>query len=130
MRESDRDHAKYRMERARESIAETTLLMEHGHYRTALARLYYACFYAASALLLAEERESSKHTGILALFGQNFVKTGRFPRELYKAYARLFDERMKADYEDHYVPSMDTMTTLLNRAEAFVDEAARSLDEF
>jgi hypothetical protein len=42
---------RYRMRRANEAIAEAELLAGSGHWNTSVNRLYYACFYAASALL-------------------------------------------------------------------------------
>ncbi len=42
----------YRLERAREALDEAKLLFEAGHLHTYVNRLYYACFYAMSALLL------------------------------------------------------------------------------
>ena len=42
---------RYRLERAREAIDEARLLFETGHLHTYVNRLYYACFYAVSALL-------------------------------------------------------------------------------
>jgi hypothetical protein len=42
----------YRLERARQSLEEAMLLLEAGHANAYVNRLYYACFYAVSALLL------------------------------------------------------------------------------
>ena len=39
---------RYRLDRAYESIEEAKLLLQNGHYHTAVNRLYYACFYAVS----------------------------------------------------------------------------------
>ena len=44
---------RYRSERADETIVEAKLLATEGHYNAAINRLYYACFYAALALLVA-----------------------------------------------------------------------------
>jgi len=43
---------RYRFARAMESLDEARLLLANGHIRTAVTRIYYACFYAVSALLL------------------------------------------------------------------------------
>ncbi|MGB9860567.1 MAG: HEPN domain-containing protein [Moorellaceae bacterium] len=66
----------YRTERAKEAIEEAELLFSKGHIRTSVNRLYYACFYAASAILLAKGYSSAKHSGIRSLFYQKLVKTG------------------------------------------------------
>jgi uncharacterized protein (UPF0332 family) len=44
---------RYRLERAMETLDEAALLYEKGHLHAYVNRLYYACFYAVSALLLS-----------------------------------------------------------------------------
>lgn len=39
---------RYRLARAMESLEEARLLLTNGHVRTAVNRIYYACFYAVS----------------------------------------------------------------------------------
>lgn len=45
---------RYRLERAHEALEEARLLLDAEHANAAANRLYYACFYAVQALLLAE----------------------------------------------------------------------------
>jgi hypothetical protein len=42
----------YRLQRARETVEEARVLLETDHANACVNRLYYACFYAVSALLL------------------------------------------------------------------------------
>lgn len=91
---------RYRLARATESIAEAKLLLTNGHTRTAVNRVYYACFYATSALLLAEGHSSPKHSGVRALFDQHWIVAGRLPKDMGRFYRRLFDSRQKSDYAD------------------------------
>lgn len=72
----------YRLERAREALEDARLLAGSGRWNACVNRLYYACFYAVSGLLLQQGLSSSKHTGIRGLFNLNFVRTGRFPKSL------------------------------------------------
>ena len=90
----------YRLERARESLEEANILLERGHGNAFVNRLYYACFYAVSALLLTRGLSSAKHGGVRSLFHQNFVKPGLAGTELGQIYDRLFDNRQKGDYAD------------------------------
>ena len=41
---------------------------------------YYAAFYAASALLLNDGIDTSKHSGVIALVHQHFVKSGKLSK--------------------------------------------------
>src|SRR5947208_2156058 len=67
----------YWMRRADESLASTRLEEATGHYHFAVNRAYYACFYAASAVLLQEGCKFVKHSGVRSAVHQDLVKTGR-----------------------------------------------------
>ena len=45
----------YRFLRAKETLKEIPYLKQQGYYNTAVNRLYYACYYAAVALLIKHE---------------------------------------------------------------------------
>jgi uncharacterized protein (UPF0332 family) len=45
----------YRVNRAQETLHEVQLLIDNELWTTAINRLYYACFYAVSALLLKHD---------------------------------------------------------------------------
>jgi uncharacterized protein (UPF0332 family) len=91
MKDETRTLISYRLERARESLEEADILLKRGHTNTFVNRLYYACFYAVSALLLAKGLSSAKHSGMRSLFHQNFIKPGLIDTELGQLYDRLFD---------------------------------------
>ena len=61
---------RYRLERARETLAEAATLAHASHWNGCVNRLYYACFYAVTALLLRKGLGSSKHSGTLGLFNR------------------------------------------------------------
>ncbi len=69
-----------------------------GFYGTAVNRAYYAVFYAASALLTAVGEYRSKHSGVMAGFGQHFINNERLPRPLSGIYRRLLEHRERSDY--------------------------------
>jgi hypothetical protein len=75
-------------------------LLESGHANTCVNRLYYACFYAVSALLLAKGLSSARHSGERALFHQHIVKPGLLDVPLGQLYDKFFDNRQKGDYAD------------------------------
>lgn len=91
---------RYRLEKARETLADAQLLANAKRWTSCVNRLYYACFYAVSALLLQQSLSSSKHIGIRSLFNQHYVKIGKVPGHLGKFYNELFEQRYEGDYED------------------------------
>ncbi|HNS29318.1 MAG TPA: HEPN domain-containing protein [Tenuifilaceae bacterium] len=76
------DYIRYRIERAKETLVEVEKHIENCFWNTAVNRLYYACFYAVSALLLKNNIEVSSHSGVRQKFGQLFVKTEKFDKDL------------------------------------------------
>jgi uncharacterized protein (UPF0332 family) len=60
--------AQHRIARAHAALQEANLLIEQEHFNGALNRVYYAAFYAARALLATRNLDSSRHSGVIALF--------------------------------------------------------------
>lgn len=86
MNQETKELIKHRISRAEESLDEAILLFNSEHYNTSVNRLYYACFYAVSALLLSENMSSPKHSGVRSLFNQHWVKKERVIKELGKFF--------------------------------------------
>jgi len=111
----------YRIERARESLEEADILLKQGFTNTYVNRLYYACFYAVSAILLSKGYASSKHIGIRSLMHQKLVKPGIVDVEMGRFYDRLFDVRQKGDYADLVRFDSDEVRPWMKEARNFVD---------
>ena len=88
----------YRLDRAREALAEASLLLDSGHANTGVNRLYYACFYAVSALLLTKGVTATRHSGLRTLFHQHLIRPGLWPLGRGQLYDRLFDQRQRSNY--------------------------------
>ncbi len=86
------------LERAEASIRAAKDLVVGGYYDFAASRAYYAAFYAATAVLLCEEFEFSKHSGVIAFIHREFVKTGRLDKRYGKDLNWLFELRGVGDY--------------------------------
>jgi uncharacterized protein (UPF0332 family) len=86
------------LERAENNLQAAKDLIEKEYYDIAAARAYYCTFYAASALLLSVGIDTSKHSGVIALIHQHFVKTGKLDKEQGKNLNWLFEIRSVGDY--------------------------------
>lgn len=115
-----------RLERADEALTEAKIMLEHRHGNAAVNRLYYACFYVVSALLLTRGLHSSKHSGVRSLFNRYWVKTGLISGRLADIYNWLFDHRQKGDYGDFVRFQPDEVTPWVDEAKAFI-EAVKGL---
>lgn len=94
---------RYKIERARETFEEALLMQREDHWNACANRLYYACFYAVTAILAKKGLASSKHTGVKALFNKHLVKTGQVSKEKGRLYNELFETRQEGDYVDFVV---------------------------
>jgi uncharacterized protein (UPF0332 family) len=74
IQQGKQDLIQYRLSRARETLDEVRELGKLGRWNGAVNRLYYACFYAVSALLLYKDLQPKSHAGVRQLFGLHFVK--------------------------------------------------------
>jgi len=91
-----------------------------------LPRAYYAAFYAASTLLLNEGIDTSKHSGVIALVHQHFVKSGKLSREQGRNLNWLFELRSVGDYGVSLHVVMDDAQRAVSTAKDFL-EAVKTL---
>jgi len=114
---------------ATEDLATAQDNLRLGHLRTAVSRAYYAMFYATTALLGSRGLWRSKHQGLIAAFGEHFVKPGliepRYGRILHDA----FEARLDSDYAPHPDLNETSAEQLVTKAEDFVRHMTRFLEE-
>jgi uncharacterized protein (UPF0332 family) len=80
-------------------------------------------FYAAVALLATRNLSSARHSGVIALLNNHFVKPGVFPHEMGHYLGQAFDRRAKSDYDDFVFPDPEEVRQLLAHARDFVAKA-------
>lgn len=109
------------LEMARSSLdaAKDLFESEKGYYGFAVSRAYYAMFYAAEAALLSRGLAYSRHRGVIAGFGQHFVREGLLPGELQTALRTAFDLRNLGDYSTEPF-TREMAEPVLKDAEAFI----------
>ncbi len=119
---------KYRFEQSQETLAVAKELCESGHFRDAVNRAYYAMFYCGLGLLAAKHLGSSKHSGVLSLFSQNFVKTGEISVESGRHFREAFELRQRCDYREFVEISREQTLEIIGKAESFISESKRALE--
>lgn len=101
------------------SLAAAEHLFTHGFPEFAVGRAYYAMFYSAEALLLSRDLSFSKHSAVIAAFGQHFVKTGILDASLHRHFLEAFDLRNLADYGAVRTIEDADVHSVLENAKAF-----------
>lgn len=114
--------SRYRQERAHETLAEIPDLTELGYYNTATNRLYYACYYAAVALLTKHQIPTNTHVGVKTMLGLHFVSKGLISKESGRAFSNLFDSRQHGDYDDFVYSTKEEIDELYPKAKKFIEE--------
>jgi hypothetical protein len=122
MTKGQKELVEYWLKRADETFDEAKVMMDTDHPHGCANRLYYACFYAVTALLLSKNLSSSKHSGVISLFNKNFVKPGIIPVELGKFYSRLFEGRMESDYGDWVELETEINAEDFDLAQSFINK--------
>jgi uncharacterized protein (UPF0332 family) len=89
------------------------LLIKEEDYESAVSRVYYAMFYSVEAILLTKNMSFSSHKGAISAFGEHFVKTGIFPKEMSRNLNDAFEQRQIGEYEYTFViPEEDAAVVL------------------
>lgn len=122
--------SKYRIERAKESLEEARLLYAKGSFKGTVNRAYYTMFYAASALLALRGLGSSKHSGVIAFFNKEFVKTGIVSKECSEKYHEAFESRLAGDYKDFVSVDEKKAAKILKDAEDFLSEIEKVVENW
>jgi uncharacterized protein (UPF0332 family) len=102
------------------STAEQALNIED--YDSCVSRCYYAMFFMAEAVLLTKDLSASSHKGVISLFGEHFIKTKIFDRNLGKALNDAYDKRLVGDYGVGFTVAKDEAEDLLQTAKDFVQK--------
>ena len=119
---------KYRLEQANDTLIDVKFAIQNMRWRNAANRLYYACFYAAIALLLNDGYSARTHNGVKALVGLHYAKEGKISEELMKAYRKMFNLRQTGDYDDFIEVTEDEVLFLIEPAENFIAEIEKLIN--
>jgi len=118
----------YRLQKAHETLAEAQGIAEMKYWHSSANRLYYACYYAACALLIKNGYSARTHTGVFALFGQHFIKTGLISPIQNKFYRKFFNLRQSGDYDDWFNVEEEDVMQLIEPAKNFIAEIEKLIN--
>jgi len=129
MTKSNKDLVLYRLQRAQETLTDARILADASRWSPCVNRLYYACFYSVSALLIQEGLSSSKHTGLRSLFNRHFVKTNKVSKDKARIFNDLFERRQEGDYVDFVSFGESQVLQWLPEAESFVENISLLIEK-
>ena len=120
----------HRFGRAKEELQTAELLLKNANFRSSINRSYYAIFHAIRAVNALDGFDSSKHSGVIAHFNQEYVKTGVFEKGASKIIRNASELREQADYEDFYEATQEEASDVFMQASQFILEVECYTDLF
>lgn len=127
--ESQRALVAYRCQRSAETMREAEVMFREKFYNAAVNRLYYACYYAVSALLLQKGIQANTHKGVKTMFALHVVTTGEMAEDIAIAYFTLFEKRHSSDYDDFVFFNRSATLELINQAHLFIEATIKIVQE-
>jgi uncharacterized protein (UPF0332 family) len=118
---------KYWMEKARESLESAESEYLAGRLSPAVNRVYYACFYAVSAVMQNQGKTFKKHKAVRSALHRDLVKTGLLDVSWGHFYEDVFDSRQRGDYQPIVNFEPEQVKELLDQAKGFVGEMEKLL---
>lgn len=103
----------YRKEKAYATMKEAEDMVATEYWNLAIQRMYYACFYMASALLISKGVSAHTHNGVVGQLGLNFISKGLLTKEEGRLYSRLLQNRITGDYNDFFDFASEDVLPLL-----------------
>ena len=103
-------------------------IVSTGYWDMIANRLYYAAYYAVSALLLQSGYSVQTHHGIIQMLGLHFIKTGIIDKEFGSLYGQLFSLRQTGDYGDTFGLTEKQVLPLLPQTEELIEAIASLID--
>ena len=116
------DRIQYHLDEAEERLGSAMLLLEKGYYKDAVNRAYYCMYNAARALLLTMDISPKTHKGLIAKFGQEFMKMEKEARDYATILSKAEDLREIADYGIYKEISRELAESTVDDAERFLEK--------
>ena len=115
------------LEKAQRTFDDVLFCVGEGKWETAANRLYYALFHAMSALLIHDGYQVKSHRGVLAMFGEHYVKTEIFTKADGSLLSDLVIMRDNADYncffeadEEKLNPYLEPTRQLMEKIKQYI----------
>ncbi len=110
-----------RLENARQAVKAAEIMKENELWNSCINRMYYACYYTVTALLIKTGIEATTHAGVRQMFNLHFIKEGKLPREIGYYYSDLFAKRQSGDYDDFIMFDSKLVESLFADFYSFID---------
>ncbi|HBL82994.1 MAG TPA: antitoxin [Clostridiales bacterium] len=126
--ETKRDLSQYRLEQAEQCLKSAKILLDSNDYKGAANRSYYCVFHCMRSILALEGMDFKKHSGLIAYFRKEYIKTGKLDVALSDIITDVFQIRTESDYDDYYVVNKADVEEQIKNAEYFIQQTKKYLE--
>ncbi|MCK4859227.1 MAG: HEPN domain-containing protein [Candidatus Omnitrophica bacterium] len=127
MRNHRKDLVVYRISDSKEKLLSAEILFKNKQFKDSVSRSYYAMFSATRALLATKKLDSSKHSGVISLFNQHFVKKEIVSKKAGRILMDAREVREEGDYGDLIIISKKEAERQLKQAKEFIKEIEKAI---
>ncbi len=120
--ETKKTYVKYRLATATENLESAKILYDNSQLKAAANRAYYCVFHAMRAVLAIDGVDFKHHSGVIAHFRKEYIKTGIFDKKLSTIIQTTSMVRESSDYDDFYLISKEDADRQIKDAEMFYKE--------
>lgn len=108
--------------KAETALDDARLLSKKGSLAACVNRLYYAAFYAVSAVLALQGKSYGKHSAVRSSLHRDFINTGLLDKKCGQIYDILLSRREQADYQPALSFEIDEIREYLISTEVMLQE--------
>jgi len=117
------------LQKAKDSLEASELLLKNGYPDFAASRAYYSMFYVAEAFLLERALSFSKHSAVVAAFGKEFCKTDKIAARFHGYLIEAMSFRHAGDYSPRPSVSSTQASEQLKKASELLKYAEKQLSK-
>lgn len=123
--ETKKNYVMYRLSTAKENLDSALVLYDNNQLKSAANRAYYCVFHSMRAVLAVEGVDFKHHSGVIAHFRKEYIKTGVFDKSLSTIIQTTSMVRESSDYDDFYMISRDDAKRQIDDAQIFYNEVEK-----
>jgi uncharacterized protein (UPF0332 family) len=118
----------FRIQKSKDTLDEAKGIATLGYWNAVVNRLYYACYYVTSALLIKNKYAAQTPRGVIHLLGLHFIKEGVVSKDAGKFYSKLYELRQTGDYDDLFSLTKEDVKPMISSAQTYFDELIQLLE--
>ena len=119
----------FRIQKSKDTLNEAKGISTLGYWNAVANRLYYACYYLTSALLIKNKYAAQTHRGVIHLLGLHFIKKGLVSKDAGKFYSKLYELRQTGDYDDLFSLTEEDVKPMISIAQSYIEEIIQLMNK-